>query len=304
MIYLPTTKKGIRPLVPCGQCLHCRLDRRDKWVTRCLLESQSSIIGQFWTLTFSDEGLSTLAQQGARKLYTNFSAALKMREKRAKNPLQPRSFGVLEHGEILGRPHLHLLIWNHTQSLLQSTPVQEGLPRPRFTTELWPHGHVDSMPLNPKSCRYVCKYICKFETNPEEVPISFHCRKPALGYNGLELLVRQISKSPTRKWEHPSNIVIDGKEWALDQTMQKHYSRLMRSYRLRYQSDTLAKKELLRVQRNREKDEITWQQSYANLQKEETKLRTFIQTWELSQYQKLRHASVALCSSDNAPNPH
>lgn len=221
-----TGKNKIVPIVPCGQCLNCRLDRRDKWVTRCLLESRSAITGQFWTLTFSDHGLTNLSEKGARRLFRNFSRALQLKEQRAANPLKVRCFGILEHGETLGRPHIHLLVWNALNTSLTTTPYKEGLPRPRLHIPQWPHGHVDAMPLNTKSCRYVCKYITKFEVENPQENIAFHCQRPPLGYHGLASHIESLSRGPTRQWEHSPFIEIDGKKWALDQTMQRHFWRL------------------------------------------------------------------------------
>lgn len=239
-ITLKRTSKGQTPVVPCGQCLNCRLNRRDKWVTRCLLESQSAITGQFWTLTFSDEGLSTLEEQGPRLLVRKFLNALRQKERRHLNPKKIRSFGALEYGELTNRPHLHLLLWNMIHSIQPTTAYKEGLPLPFLHTELWPHGHINVQPLNASSCRYVCKYVTKFEIEGKE-PTVFHCQRPPLGLAGLHQHLEYISKSPAKNWEQPTTIELDGRQWALDHTMRQHYMLKSRSLGLESPLNSLPK---------------------------------------------------------------
>ena len=235
-------------LKPCNQCIECRLNRRDLWTTRCLLESRHSSTGQFWTLTFSDEGLDTLGTVGLPQLAKRFFDAFRKSEARGGNRTKIRFFGALEHGELRDRPHLHLLIWNHVRNLMNETPYRDGLPRPRFTTGLWPHGHVDIQPLNPNSARYVCKYVTKFETDPDRVSV-FHARNPPLGYHGLERLVLEHSSSPTRQHELLPTISLDGKDWGLDQSMRSAYWHFCRKYGVRALNDTDAKRTALRLEK-------------------------------------------------------
>ncbi|AXL14855.1 replication initiator protein [Microviridae sp.] len=278
---LKTTPMGFRPVVPCNQCLNCRLDRRDKLVTRCLLESRSAGIGQFWTLTFSDSGLSALEEKGARKLYNNWLNALRMKERRNLGRSMIRCFGVLEHGEMFERPHLHVLIWNHYNSILPESPYKEGLPRPRFSIAQWPHGHVDCCDLNTKSCRYVCKYVTKFNqtapslqpTNTE--PICFRPQRPTLGLDGLRLHVQSLSRSPTRKWEQPSTIELDGRQWALDQTMRRHYMLLLKKHQIRSVNDTLTKRIQRQTEQRIETEETPWHTELYRLNQQATKERIY-----------------------------
>ncbi|AXL14845.1 replication initiator protein [Microviridae sp.] len=217
-------------VVPCSQCLPCRINRRDRWVTRGILEHRSRFTGQFWTLTFSEEGLDTLSTHGARKLVHQFLDSLRTSERRHGNPLPIRFFGCLEHGELFGRPHVHLLLWNLIHNFRNSTPYKPLLPRPTFNIGLWPHGHVDVQPLTIPSIRYVAKYVTKFEEDQTIAPVCFRTIKPPLGLDGLEQLVRDISRGPTKGWLQSPSIQIDGNNWELDQTMQKHYRRLCRNY--------------------------------------------------------------------------
>ncbi len=259
-----SSQRGL--VIPCSQCLHCRLNRRDKWVARAILESHASFIGQFWTLTFSDDGLNTLREKGAKKLVSSFQNALRMSEQRAGNPLRIRSFGCLEYGETYGRPHVHLMIWNHLHNQRQETPYRESLPRLRWNIGIWPHGHVDIQPLNTKSMRYVAKYVTKFEEDTEEEPIVFHCQRPPLGLGGLERLVRDTSLGPTRQWVQHPTIQLDGRTWALDQTMQKHYLRLLRQHGLKSHGVMRPSREQYASEQNQKHLEVPrWKEEHLNM---------------------------------------
>lgn len=219
--------------VPCGQCLECRINKRDFWTVRALLEFRTSFSGQFWTLTFSDDALPLLAQKGPRPLVRKFMNALRMSEARASNRRKVRCFGVLEYGSDLLRPHIHLLLYNIESNLRVSTPYKPGLPRPRWNIGLWPHGHCDIQDLTPSSARYVAKYITKFDDIGETEPTAFHCQRPPLGWHGLEQHVIALSRSPMRKSQHPPIITIDGKSWALPPTMQKRFFQLCKKHNVR-----------------------------------------------------------------------
>lgn len=231
------SRMGQRIVVPCGQCLHCRINKRDRWACRVLLESQASISKQFWTLTLSDQGLATFHEIGPRKMYTNFLTALRQKERRRGNEIRVRSFGVLEFGTRWERPHYHLTLFNALNHVYEETPWLPGLPRAPIHTDLWPHGHLDVMPLNTSSARYVAKYVTKFNDPTEQQPLEplvFHAQRPPLGYTGLKQHLSDIANGPRKNWVQSTSIEIDGKNWELDQTMQRHFLVLCRRYGLKH----------------------------------------------------------------------
>ena len=219
--------------IPCGQCLHCRIDRRDQFVARALLENLSNPFGQMLTLTFDDAGLDAFYEHGPRYLFRNFRNAVAQRERRMGNPLQFRAVGVTELGGTTGRPHIHALCWNHLNTSYDGTPYKKDLPRPRFQIPQWPHGHVDFLPMSAKSCGYVAKYVTDFNRKRETDKLDvFHVCRPALGREGLALYIAELAKSPTRGWVHNPGFVHQEKTYALDQTMRKEFYRLCRYHGL------------------------------------------------------------------------
>ena len=225
-------KHGERIVIPCGQCLNCRINKRDQLVGRCLMEHQISTSGQFWTLTFDDlalrkrSGIARGDRGAVRRVWKTFLKELRAYESRMGNPIPPRSFGVCEYGTLWGRPHIHALIWNQSRFLDLAMKYVDGRPLPRIHIGQWPHGHIDIQEINPKSCRYVAKYCTKFEETGQASapgPIVLYPRKPSLGYYGLVKHAVAQSRSPTAQWEKDDYITLDGKTWALDQHTAKIY---------------------------------------------------------------------------------
>lgn len=257
-------------MAPCGQCLHCRINKRDFWTARAVLESLSSSSAQFWTLTLSPEGLNTFHQLGARQLVRRFVQSLRVSEKRAGNGMTPRFFGALEYGDTTFREHIHLIVYNLQVNLISSTPYQNGLPRPRIHSAHWPHGHVDIQPFSVASARYVAKYVTKFEETQDEA-LAFHPKRPPLGYNGLAMLVDHISRSPARKWPMSPRISLDGKQFSLDPRTEMQYSRLLRAAGISCQGFTVKDRQNDKAARNHLWDLTTQAEVESQLRKEQTR---------------------------------
>ena len=120
-------------LLPCGQCIGCRLEYSRQWATRCVLEASQWKHNYFVTLTyndlwvprnhfesldyytgevFDDESLSLKyddVQNFMKRLRTNLKRKFDF-------PLdgQPgvRFYGCSEYGPTTDRPHYHLILFN------------------------------------------------------------------------------------------------------------------------------------------------------------------------------------------------
>lgn len=227
-------------LVPCGQCMNCRINKRDSWTSRILLESLDATSSAFWTLTFSDEGIETLAEKGPRLLVRNFLNAVRMKEARAMNPAQLRSFGVLEYGEYTFRPHVHIILWNIASTWLDPMPYKPGMPRPILHSKQWPHGHVDVQDLTTSSARYVAKYCCKIEDPDAEPPTIFYPMKPKLGSRGLDMYLESLSTGPLRNEELQPTIRLDGKKFPVPTALRDQFFRTSRRLGLKMPSNNIA----------------------------------------------------------------
>lgn len=109
--------------IPCGQCIQCRLNYSRSWAIRCMLEANQYEFNYFVTLTYAesalprgnflsaDDGLiydSTLR----RSDLTNFLKRLRENSRVQFNHTGIRCFYCGEYGELRGRPHYHLILFN------------------------------------------------------------------------------------------------------------------------------------------------------------------------------------------------
>ena len=94
-------------MVGCGQCIHCRANRRREWVLRILLELEKHEFNTFLTLTYDDVHLP--ADQSLKTEHlTNFFKRL-----RYKVDYPIRYYAVGEYGEETERPHYHVALFGH-----------------------------------------------------------------------------------------------------------------------------------------------------------------------------------------------
>jgi hypothetical protein len=156
----------------CGQCMPCRITRRQEWTLRNILESKCHKYNTFVTLTFDEiwvppDGKCRKAQ---------FQKFLKRLRKNSGKKF--RYFGIGELGDIGGRPHYHILLFGY----------------PAFFDEeiraSWQFGHVDVRELTPSGCAYVAGYATKKFTRldgevNERTNSQFQLMstKPGIGYH-------------------------------------------------------------------------------------------------------------------------
>ena len=223
--------------VPCGQCLPCRLRKRDCWAGRVLLEKQSSLCSQFWTLTFSDDTLRGLDwdQATVQRLMKNFCSALRMHEKRKGNPTKVRFFGTLEYAPVTSRPHIHLAVFNALSLQLYATSWTKGLERLPFHIGPWPHGHVDAQPMEIGSARYIAKYITKFEVETDLARPQWRTfpQGPPLGFIGLRQQLEMISRSPLKNKTQEALVQADGGTFPMDARTKTYWLELTKELGLK-----------------------------------------------------------------------
>lgn len=207
---------GVWQETPCGQCLPCRLNKQAYMIFRNHMECRTSLTSSFWTLTLDDEGLATLDKRGPRKMISNFIDALRKSEVRAGNSLPIRFYGCLEFGSEFGRPHWHMLLYNLVNQWKQPPKYLRGLPRPRFTINLWPHGHVDIGEFNPATIRYTISYLFK-DSRAGARPIVYQTIRPATGYYGIKSLAESFAQKHGTLPSPPTSFSIKGKRYPADQ---------------------------------------------------------------------------------------
>ena len=177
-------KLGAESMVlPCGQCLGCRLKRSQEWATRVVHEAQMhDDQNAFITLTYQE------APDGLVKQH--FTAFMKKLRKSV-YPKKIRFFMCGEYGKVypnndysspplphpfsdgreaLGRPHYHAIIFGHDFGMndpqkkgLEVHSVKRGhtLYRCEKLEKLWKHGFVTVGTVTHESAAYVARYCVK-----------------------------------------------------------------------------------------------------------------------------------------------
>lgn len=137
----------------CGNCLPCRIRRRDEWATRILLESWLHPCNWFVTLTYREDIRPRIA--GSPQLpWTLRKADLQgfLKRLRYYSPVKLRYFAVGEYGDHSGHPHYHMALFGKLEDPF--TCIEKAWPR-----EHW--GRWDCRPLIPERARYLAGYCVK-----------------------------------------------------------------------------------------------------------------------------------------------
>lgn len=185
-------KAGTAQIVPCGQCLECRINYAKNWACRCEVESYYHKNNHFITLTYDDEhvpvrdihtkeeyrGLNNpLDYYGKGKRYE----ALTLRKKDIQdflkrlrkwasthggyeNPEQGiRVFYCGEYGSKGERPHYHMLVYGLIIPDLKVECRKKGYEHDssEIISKLWGNGLIDIGGVDYLSCQYVSRYIVK-----------------------------------------------------------------------------------------------------------------------------------------------
>lgn len=146
-------------LVPCGQCIGCRVGKSDEWRTRLYHEAQAHERSSFLTLTYAPEHLP---EDGAVSV-----RALQLFMKRLRKGLgqeRVRFFACGEYGEGLARPHYHVILFGKEfadQYPWEKTRSGHVLYRSAEAERYWPFGHVKIGTVTPSSAAYVARYCVK-----------------------------------------------------------------------------------------------------------------------------------------------
>lgn len=234
--------------VPCGQCLLCRQNRRDKKTTRLILEAKQHEHVLFVTLTYNNDHLPTqITHEG--NYYGHAKGTLDPREpvlflKRLRRKLPPKSLRYFYAGEYGDdhRPHYHLILFGlpyEKKSLIYDawTDPQTGLLKCNYE-------RLDVQIPKSEShiARYVCSYILKGLTNESDFRQNGYTgqtnaqklqgRYPefargslGIGRTAIADLIRCLdnpsgSNSISLNGDIPRHLMLNGKQLPLDRYMR------------------------------------------------------------------------------------
>lgn len=153
-------------VLPCGQCIGCRLDRSRDWAARVMHESQLYENSLFVTLTYSEEALESLRAERSNTgslWYPDFQRFMK-RLRRSEGPV--RFFMCGEYGEQFLRPHFHACLFGcffpdreYHKTLGSGYKIYTS----KKLSALWPHGFATIGDVTFESAAYVARYAAKSE---------------------------------------------------------------------------------------------------------------------------------------------
>lgn len=189
-------------LLPCGNCIGCRLQYSAGWALRCVNEAQLYQDNCFVTLTYNNENLPKDGELIKRDLQL-FHKRLRQRNVDRKI----RHFSCGELGSLNRRPHYHTLLFNYKpQDLVPLRQAKFRQYRGRFhkqantsdlytsaeVLDLWHQkGFVTIGDVGFKSAGYVARYSLKKMKGPKQepkqyTPFSLMSLKPGIGKEWIE----------------------------------------------------------------------------------------------------------------------
>ncbi|AXH76603.1 MAG: replication initiator protein [Microviridae sp.] len=151
-------KKGCREIkIPCGQCIGCRISKRDAWAFRCYAESKLHKDNCFVTLTYDPEFMPQYGSLNYRDI--------QLFHKKLRQKLGPFRFFVCgEYGEQFSRPHYHGLYFGLSfPDAVKSNSVQSkyDIYKSEILSELWGKGFCSIGQVTYESARYCAVYTTK-----------------------------------------------------------------------------------------------------------------------------------------------
>ena len=177
-VKLVDSSSQLPTLVPCGQCVGCRLEYSRQWAMRCLDEAKMHKENSFITLTYDDahipvdrslERRSSVGIDGKVKPEGAFQLFMKRLRKRLNKKV--RFYHAGEYGERFGRPHYHALIFGHgfsDRQFLKRTGSGFNIYMSKELQSCWPFGYTSVGDVTFESAAYVARYVMKKITGDQK----------------------------------------------------------------------------------------------------------------------------------------
>lgn len=214
---------GYDLLIPCGQCLSCRIQKSREWANRLMLELKYHDSAYFLTLTYNNDHARPAADANGevcdwltlRK--SDFQLFMKRLRKAVGNEPEKRLrfYACGEYGTETFRPHYHAIVFNlHLDDLQFYKKSELGFSyyTSEFLNRVWsekveyyengekkyryePIGYVIVGEVNWETCAYTARYVSKKLTGDEakyydefglEHPFSLMSRKPGIAAQYFE----------------------------------------------------------------------------------------------------------------------
>ncbi len=145
-------------MLPCGQCIGCRLEKSRQWAMRCMHEASSHDENCFITLTYDDEHLPAFGSLD-RQAFSLFMKRLRKHYE----PQRIRFYSCGEYGDESGRPHYHALLFgfDFPDKVVFCKRGDHTCWRSPALELLWPFGLSELGSVSFDSAAYVARYVVK-----------------------------------------------------------------------------------------------------------------------------------------------
>lgn len=169
-------------LIPCGNCIGCRLEYSREWANRGYLETKSWKQNWFVTITYDDENMTTLEETKDQneitywnngtwngtlvpKELTQFIKNVRQIMKRKYNEDNIRFMACGEYGEEGQRPHYHIIFFNlnlPTDTFFEPKIInKETYFRNKIIEQAWTKGISNISEATWNNIAYTARYITK-----------------------------------------------------------------------------------------------------------------------------------------------
>lgn len=154
-------------MIPCGQCIGCRLDKSRQWADRMMLELDHSKVAVFLTLTYDDERLPLSMTENPTLRKKHLQDFLK-RLRYYYPSKEIRYYAAGEYGDTTGRPHYHAIVFGLDVSDFGDAELYKvnEYAQPLFisdhlASDIWQFGNCLIGPVSWQTCAYVSRYCMK-----------------------------------------------------------------------------------------------------------------------------------------------
>ena len=139
--------------IPCGQCIGCRIERSRQWAIRCYHEASLHAENSFVTLTYNDTNLPANNCVSVRELQ------LFMKRLRKRFGAGIRFYGCGEYGDLTGRPHYHICLFNFSPPDLTLYKItnDQRLYSSKSLDTIWGKGYTLTGDVTFQSAAYVAR---------------------------------------------------------------------------------------------------------------------------------------------------
>ena len=167
-------------VLPCGQCIGCRLDKSRSWANRMMMELKYHQSAFFITLTYDDEHLpmtyyhtdddgvideayqvGTLVKSDLQK----FMKRLRRYQEYHYGNKDVMFYACGEYGSHTHRPHYHLIVYDVIFDDLKKFGRSRAGNFQYYSSEtlskLWPYGFHGISYVSWETCAYVARYVTK-----------------------------------------------------------------------------------------------------------------------------------------------